>query len=123
MGVNYPQRVQNIIIRDFCNNNKFELLLSSAEYSMKGSYFVLRDIIKELSKIRGVVAFSIFQLPESKIERINFLKTFIKRKKSIHFALERFSVKTNKDIEKLNQIWKIKKTLKNKNLKPWINKK
>lgn len=122
LGVNYPQRIQNIVIRDYCNNNKFKFLLSAAEYSMKGSYFVLKDIIKELSAISGVVAFSIFQLPDNKNKRIDLLKTFIKKKKSIHFALERFSVKSNKDIVKLNQIWQIKKTVNSKNKRPWIKK-
>jgi sporadic carbohydrate cluster protein (TIGR04323 family) len=104
------------------NNNKFKFLLSAAEYSMKGSYFVLKDIIKELSVISGVVAFSIFQLPDNKNKRIDLLKTFIKKKKSIHFALERFSVKSNNDIVKLNQIWQIKKTVNSKNKRPWIKK-
>ena len=122
LGVNYPQRIQNIVIRDYCNNNKFKLLLSSAEYSMKGSYFVLKDIINEFSTINGVVAFSIFQLPNSKDKRTNILKIFIERKKTMHFALERFSVKSYKDIVKLNQIWQIKKTTNNKNKKPWIKK-
>jgi sporadic carbohydrate cluster protein (TIGR04323 family) len=122
LGLNYPQRIQNIVIRDYCNNNKFKFLLSAAEYSMKGSYFVLKDIIKELSVISGVVAFSIFQLPDSKNKRIDLLKTFIKKKKSIHFALERFSVKSNKDIVKLNQIWQIKKTVNSKNKRPWTKK-
>lgn len=122
LGLNYPQRIQNIVIRDYCNNNKFKFLLSAAEYSMKGSYFVLKDIIKELSVISGVVAFSIFQLPDNKNKRIDLLKTFIKEKKSIHFALERFSVKSNNDIVKLNQIWQIKKTVNSKNKRPWIKK-
>lgn len=122
LGLNYPQRIQNIVIRDYCNNNKFKFLLSAAEYSMKGSYFVLKDIIKELSVISGVVAFSIFQLPDNKNKRIDLLKTFIKKKKSIHFALERFSVKSNNDIVKLNQIWQIKKTVNTKNKRPWIKK-
>lgn len=120
LGVNYPQRIQNIVIRDYCENNNFKFLLSAAEYSMAGSNIILKDLVKELSTISGVVAFSIFQLPENKNKRINFLKIFIKKKKSIHFALERFVVKSDKDVVKLNQIWQIKKISINKNKKPWI---
>ena len=120
LGVNYPQRIQNIVIRDYRENNKFKFLLSAAEYSMAGSNIILKDLVKELSTISGVVAFSIFQLPENKNKRINFLKIFIKKKKSIHFALERFVVKSYKDVVKLNQIWQIKKISINKNKKPWI---
>jgi sporadic carbohydrate cluster protein (TIGR04323 family) len=120
LGVNYPQRIQNIVIRDYCENNKFKFLLSAAEYSMAGSNIILKDLVKELSTISGVVAFSIFQLPENKNKRINFLKIFIKKKKSIHFALERYVVKSDKDIVKLNQIWQIKKISINKNKRPWI---
>lgn len=120
LGVNYPQRIQNIVIRDYCENNKFKFLLSAAEYSMAGSNIILKDLVEELSTISGVVAFSIFQLSENKNKRINFLKIFIKKKKSIHFALERFVVKSDKDVVKLNQIWQIKKISINKNKKPWI---
>ena len=56
--------------------------MSAAEYSMAGSNIILKDLVKELSTISGVVAFSIFQLPENKNKRINFLKIFIKRKKA-----------------------------------------
>ena len=122
LGMNYPQRIQNIVIRDYCNDNKLKLLLSAAEYSMKGSYFVLKDIIKEFSTISGVVAFSIFRLPNNKDKRTNILKFFIEKKKTMHFALERFSVKSYKDIVKLNQIWQIKKTINSTNKKPWIKK-
>ena len=54
-----------------CENNKFKFLLS-AEYSMAGSNIILKDLVKELSTISGVVAFSIFQLPENKIKELIF---------------------------------------------------
>ena len=44
LGVNYPQRIQNIVIRDYCENNNFKFLLSAAEYSMAGSNIILKDL-------------------------------------------------------------------------------
>ena len=39
------------------------------------------------------------------------LRKIIKKKKEIHFAVEDFSVRKEKDIQKLQEIWLIKKTL------------
>ncbi len=107
-GTYFPQRVQNIVIRDFCNKKKIKYELSAAEYSMKNSYLVLSEIIQDMKRIDGIVAFSIFQLPSNNKERINILKKIINKKKNIIFVLERFTVKSNKDIIKLNDIWSIK---------------
>ena len=75
---------------------------------MKNSYLVLSEIIQDMKRIDGIVAFSIFQLPSDNKERINILKKIINKKKNIIFVLERFTVKSNKDIIKLNDIWSIK---------------
>ena len=69
MGERAPQHVQNIVIKDFCRNNSFEYLLSVSEYKMKNSYLILKDLLKKLKSIDGIVMYSLFQLPESLKER------------------------------------------------------
>lgn len=112
-GERAPQHVQNIVIRDYCKNLSFQYLLSASEYKMKNCFVVLHSLLSKLSSIDGIVAYSIFQLPESKSERENILKKIIKKKKSIHFAVEKIKVSKLNEIRRVNNIWKIKKTLKN----------
>jgi len=108
LGTFYPHRVQNIVIRDFCLKKKFNYELSAAEYSIKNSYLVLSEMLKQMKSIDGIIAFSIFQLPLDKKKRSNILKKIIKKNKNIFFVLERFEVSNNKDIMRLNEIWSIK---------------
>ena len=61
-----------------------------------------------MKSIDGIIAFSIFQLPLNKKKRSDILKKIIDKNKNIFFVLERFEVKNNKDIIKLNEIWSIK---------------
>ncbi len=107
-GTYFPQRVQNIVIRDYCTKKKLKYELSAAEYTMKNSYLVLGELIKDMKGIDGIIAFSIFQLPTDKKKRINILKKIINKNKNIIFVLERLKVNNNKDIIKLNEIWSIK---------------
>ena len=83
MGERVPQNVQNLFIRDFCNKNNFQYLLSATEYAMESSSMVLAQTINESKKIEGIVAYSIFQLPSNKQKRIEYLKKIISLKK--HF--------------------------------------
>ena len=72
MGERAPQHVQNIIIRDYCKKNKLSYLLSATEYGMSNSHLMLKKVLVELKskKIDGIVAYSLFQLPENKKSRI-----------------------------------------------------
>ena len=112
MGERAPQHVQNIILRNYCEKNNYFFLLSSVEYKMNNSFFMLELVIKELKRLDGIIAYSIFQLPENDDWRKKILRKIIKRKKEIHFAVEDFSVKKERDIQKLQEIWLIKKILK-----------
>ena len=111
MGERAPQHVQNIVLRNYCEKNNYFFLLSSVEYKMSNSYFMLELAIKELKRLDGILAYSIFQLPENDDWRKKILRKIIKKKKEIHFAVEDFSVRKEKDIQKLQEIWLIKKTL------------
>ena len=111
MGERAPQHIQNIVLRNYCEKNNYFFLLSSVEYKMSNSYFMLELAIKELKRLDGILAYSIFQLPENDDWRKKILRKIIKKKKEIHFAVEDFSVRKEKDIQKLQEIWLIKKTL------------
>mgnify|MGYP001445425469 CR=1 FL=1 len=111
MGERAPQHVQNIIIRDFCKKNSLNYLLSATEYKMKNSFLILKDIVSNMKDFDGIVAYSLFQLPANYNERNKILKKIIKKKKFIFFAVEQAKVSTLKDLNNINSIWEIKKTL------------
>ena len=78
-----PQRVQNLVIKDFCNRNNFFFKLSATEYKMINSYMMLKSLLKNLKNLDGIVFYSLFMLPDDKIDRVNLIqKIFIKKKKN-----------------------------------------
>ena len=111
VGERVPQHVQNIIIRDFCKKNSLEYLLSASEYKMKNSFSILKGIVSNMKDFDGIVAYSLFHTPRNFSERNKILKKIIKKKKFIFFAGEQIKVITLKDINTVNSIWRIKKTL------------
>ena len=108
MGERAPQRVQNIIIRDFCKKNSLHYLLRTTEYKMKNSFLMLKNLISDMKNIDGIVAYSLFQLPENYEYRTEVLKKIIKKKKFIFFAVEQMKILNFQDIVRINKIWGIK---------------
>lgn len=112
LGERAPQHIQNIVIRDYCSKKNIQFLLSSVEYAMPNSSIIFQQLLNELKVIDGIVAYSMFQLPNSeKIREITYQKV-IKDNKEIHFAVENLSIKENEDIIKIENILKTKKYLK-----------
>ena len=106
-----PQHVQNIVIRDYCSKKGIQYLLSATEYAMENSALTLRQLVKDLSSIDGIVAYSIFQMPEDDIERHSIFNKVLLLKKEIHFAVEGLSIYDNDSYNHIENIWKVKKTL------------
>jgi sporadic carbohydrate cluster protein (TIGR04323 family) len=109
MGERVPQHVQNIVIKDFCQKNNFNFLLSATEYSMENSFYILNQLINNLKEIHGIVAYSIFQMPYNSNHRKKIFKIILKKKKKIFFACENLQVSTNEDVKRIDKIWNIKK--------------
>ena len=106
-----PQHVQNIVIRDYCTKKGIQYLLSATEYAMENSALTLRQLVKDLSSIDGIVAYSIFQMPEDDNERQSIFNSVLSLKKEIHFAVEGLSIYDNDTYNHIENIWKVKKTL------------
>ena len=66
-----PQHVQNIVIRDYCKNNNLHYLLSSTEYIIEKSHLMLEQVLNNLNKVDGIVAYSVFQLPTDREKKKN----------------------------------------------------
>ena len=111
MGERAPQHVQNIVIRDYCKKNNLSYLLSSTEYAMENCHLMLEQVLDELKFIDGVVAYSLFQLPEDQKLRSKVYKKILKLKKEMHFSVEGLKISTQKDIKKIEDIWLVKQSL------------
>jgi len=111
MGERCPQNIQNLVLRDYCEKNSYEYLLSGTEYAMKDSYLMLNQVIDEIPDIDGILAYSLFQMPENRNDRLKFYKKIISKNGEIHFALEGIVVSSNIDIEKVENIWLVRKTM------------
>ena len=109
MGERVPQHVQNIVIKDFCQKNNLNFLLSVTEYSMKNSFYILTQLTNSMEGIHGIVAYSIFQMPYDNQKREQLFKKILKKKKEIFFACENFKISNQKDIERIKKIWDLKK--------------
>lgn len=106
-----PQRVQNLVIKDYAEKNKFFLKLSATEYK-NSKYLHLDNLLKNLKIIEGIICYSIFMLPVNKKERDVIYKKILKSKKSIHFALEEIYISEKKDIKMVENIIKISENTK-----------
>ncbi len=103
-GERVPQSVQNLVIRNYCENQKVNFLLSKAEYVIYDSYSILDYIIENLKKVDGVVFYSILMLPKNQLYRKKIYKKIILNKKKLCFALENVSIKNEKDISRIEDI-------------------
>ena len=110
MGERVPQNIQNLVLRDYCKKKNYQYLLSFSEYAMEGSSAMLYDAVCE-NDSQGIIAYSVFQLPSDEISRFDFYKKIIKRKKTIHFALEDMKISNESEIPKIEETWFIKKSL------------
>ena len=113
MGERAPQHVQNIVIREYCKKNNLLYLLSSTEYAMENCHLMLGQVLDELKSIDGIVAYSLFQLPEDKNLRLKVYKKILDLKKEIHFSVEDLKITTIEDVEKIENIWQVRQTLPN----------
>tara|TARA_Y100000310_G_scaffold305620_1_gene345927 strand:+ start:41 stop:436 length:396 start_codon:yes stop_codon:yes gene_type:complete len=106
-----PQNVQNLVIRDFCKKENLFYNLSASEYAMTNCYKVLNQLIHEPKNLDGIVAYSVFQLPENNVKRNKIFIQMLKRKKTFYFALENLKLSKPKDLQTIENIWLIKKSL------------
>jgi sporadic carbohydrate cluster protein (TIGR04323 family) len=117
LGERVPQHIQNIIIRDYCDKNKYDFLMSATEYSIPESTLMIKQIISELDLIDGIVAYSIFQLPENLEDRFDLIHKIIGSRKQIHFACENMKITNDNEFTKIENIWQIKQIMNFENLK------
>lgn len=111
MGERCPQHIQNIVLRDYCKKVDCSYVLSGTEYAMDNSFLMLQQLIYEIPKIDGIVAYSLFQFPEIQDDRLIIYQKILKRKGEIHFAVEGLKITTNSEIDRVEDIWLVRQAL------------
>ena len=97
-GTSFPQRVQNLVIRDYAARKGLRYLLSATEYAMPGCYMILENVLGELASIEGIIAFSIFMLPARKERRLELYARVLQAGCELHGALEGLTIRSQDDI-------------------------
>lgn len=113
MGERVPQHVQNLVIRDYCDRHNLQYLLSATEYAMTGSHLMLEQVLSELPDIGGVVAYSLFQLPEDPLQRQRIYDKTIELNKRFYFAVEGLQMGNSQECDRIETLWRIRQTLPN----------
>ena len=113
MGESCDQSVQNLVLRDYCKRMNYNYLLSGTEYSIKNSYLMLQQLVDEIPEINGIVAYSLFQMPENQKNRLQIISKILDRNGEIHFALENLKISVNSEIDRVENIWLVRQTMPN----------
>jgi sporadic carbohydrate cluster protein (TIGR04323 family) len=104
----YPQKIQNLCLKNYCDTNNYLLILSATEFKMKNSNLVLKGIIEKFKNYDGILFFSIKQLDDKKFRTLKYI---IEAKKEIHFYYENIKLKNKNDFKKVSFLKKINKLL------------
>ena len=103
-GVLYPSSIQNIMMKDYIQNVlKGIFYLSPTELLQAKFPITLKTLVGKETKVDGIVMLSSFYLPENYFVRKQIYKEIIKMRKSVHFILDELILKSNKDIDKIEE--------------------
>jgi len=105
LGQLTPQRVQNLVVRDHAGRLGLTYLLSATEYAMPGCYLMLEEVLNEMPKIEGMIAYSLFMLPERQERRLEVYRRILDRGGVFHAALENLALTCERDIDALEDIY------------------
>ena len=86
LGERVPQHIQNLVLREYCNRKKLNLLLSLVEYRFENSTIMLEKALNELNKIDGIIFYSLLQLPDNDKKRQILYNKVLKKKKRNSFC-------------------------------------
>ncbi|GIL41460.1 LIC12192 family sporadic carbohydrate cluster protein [Roseiterribacter gracilis] len=111
LGNRTPQHVQNLVIRDYAARRGLRYLLSATEYAMPGSSMMLESVLDELDAVEGVIAYSVFMLPESSTARATIFRRIIEAGKSLHGAVEDVRIATYDDVQRVEEWFQVQRAV------------
>lgn len=120
LGERAPESVQTIVNNHFCEKNNYRYILHSTEYNGSNSSQMLFAEIKNIKKYDGFLFYSILMLPIDSNKRKLLYKKIIDNKKELHFAVEDLSIKSKKDISKIEQLFLLRKKIFERDVKSHV---
>jgi sporadic carbohydrate cluster protein (TIGR04323 family) len=93
-----PARIQNLIMKNFCEQNNAIFKLSVNEHYIKNCYMELFFILKKIKNIDGLIMSSIYMLPQDIKNFSYFIKLYKKRKLKLIFIFENKEVNNSKEL-------------------------
>ncbi|WP_228055665.1 LIC12192 family sporadic carbohydrate cluster protein [Lusitaniella coriacea] len=99
-----PQRVQNLVIRNYTQKNNMLFLLSATEYYMDNCYMMLNSLQEELINLAGLVFYSLDLLPGEWKRRKQLYETILSKECEVHFALEELVIARGEQISLIEDI-------------------
>ena len=110
-GNRIPQHVQNLVVREYAKINKLVFNLSATEYNCTACYLLLEQLLNDLSKLDGIILYSLFMLPEQHERRYTVYQRIIDAGCTLHAAVEDFQVATWGDVDRIETIFRINNTI------------
>jgi sporadic carbohydrate cluster protein (TIGR04323 family) len=99
-----PQRLQNLVIRNYAQSREMVFLLSATEYYMERCCMMLNALLEEVDKLAGIIFYSINLLPLDSVHRKKIYSTLLEHGCELHFALEEIAIREESDIEMIEEI-------------------
>ena len=99
-----PQRVQNMVIREYVKSKGRNFSLSATEYYMDDCFMILDALLKEIENFGAIVFYSTHQLPQDENHRKKIFDILLESKKELHFALESISIKSINDVRMMEDL-------------------
>jgi len=106
-GNSYPQKVQNLVIRDYAARHGLDLKLSVTEYAMPGCHMMLQDVLAELDRLDGVILFSLFMLPDEAAKRDAIYRQVLVNGCALHAALEEMALADAADVTRFEETLRV----------------
>ena len=110
-GTQYPHRVQNLMLREYCDRHHLSYQMSGVELSVPGAHEVLKDIIAQKDQYEGILFFSLFSLPRSPELRQRIYELVQEHHKTLHFCLEQVTILKSQDISRIEDVLGIQSCL------------
>jgi sporadic carbohydrate cluster protein (TIGR04323 family) len=96
-GVSYPQRIQNLAVRDLARRIGVDLSFSLTEYAMPKCYMMQKELINTIESADGIIFFSLFTLTPDRAVRNLLFRRAIGLGRPVYFALENLSITKDAD--------------------------
>jgi sporadic carbohydrate cluster protein (TIGR04323 family) len=99
-----PQRIQNLVIRNYAQAKEMLFLLSATEYYMDNCYMMLNRLLEETDNLAGIIFYSINLLPLDLLKRKQIYRKILEQGCELHFALEELVIREEDDLELVEDV-------------------